>query len=187
MKIARVEITGTSPLSMSKYITAEKLPRELPVDYEKRCWQERIHRDKDGNVLIPPMMLVKSVQNAAGYLGMKIPGMRNATYNKRFRSGVRTNESIVLPMKWQDVPGEWYLVPSDGKPGGGTRVEKCFPVIDEWGGGMTFYITDDIITRDVFQEHLNIAGQLIGIGRFRPQNGGYYGCYTAEIKTWKDV
>lgn len=186
MKMARIRITGQAPLSMSRYIQVAKLPRELPVDYETRCWRERIHRNKDGWVVIPPMMLVKAIQGASSYLGMKIPGKRNATYTKHFKAGIRCNEMMSLPIKVDEVPGEWLLVPSDGKTGGTTRVEKCFPVIDEWGGDVTVYVTDDLITKDVFQEHINTAGQLIGLGRFRPERGGFYGCFTAEILEWKE-
>lgn len=187
MKMARLNITGQSPLSMSKYIQAEKKPKELPVDYEKRCWRERIHRDKDGWVVIPPMFFVKSLHTSAKYLGMQIPGKGKSTYTKHIVAGVRCNELMVLPIKWEEVDGEWYLVPSDGRVGGSTRVEKCFPVIDEWGGQITMYIFDDIITKEVFQDHINTAGQLIGVGRFRPERGGYYGCFKADITEWKDI
>jgi len=187
MKIATVKINGISALSMGRYIQTEKLPKELPQDYEARCWRERIHRDKDGWVIIPPMMFVKSIHSAASYLGMQIIGKGKATYTKHFKAGIRCNQPLILPVKVDEVEGEWYLVPSDGKTGGTTRVQKCFPVIDEWGGDLTVYVLDDLITEDVFREHINTAGQLIGIGRFRPERGGFYGCYNAEIKNWKDI
>lgn len=187
MKIANVHLTGTSAISFSRYIQAEKKPKELHDEFEKRCWRERLHRDKDGWVVIQPMMIIKSIQGASSYLGTKIPGKRNATYTKHFRSGIRCNQPIVLPIKVDEVPGEWYLVPADGRTGGTTRVLKCFPVIDEWEGDIAIYITDDMITEDVFQEHLDTAGQLIGIGRFRPERAGFYGCFTADIKSWKEI
>jgi len=40
---------------------------------------------------------------------------------------------------------------------------------------VTFYILDEIITKEVFERTLTMAGQFIGIGRFRPQNNGFYG------------
>jgi len=48
MKMATVHLQGTSALSFSRYIQAEKKPKELAEEFEKRCWRERIHRDKDG-------------------------------------------------------------------------------------------------------------------------------------------
>jgi len=187
MKMAQVEIKGTSALSMSKYIQAERKPKELHQDYEERCWRERIHRNKEGKVIIQPMMLVKSVQGGAAFNGTLIPGRGKERYKKHFLAGVRCNQVIVLDLHYEDVERETYLVPSDGKTGGTTRVVKHFPVIDEWGGIITFYILDDIITRDVFQETLNVAGQLVGIGRFRPERGGFYGCYNADILEWKEI
>ena len=187
MKMVKVKIEGQAPLSMSRYIQVEKLPKELARDYEIRCWRERIHQDKNGFVVIPPMMLVKSIQAAAGFMGLQIPGRGKERYTKHFKAGIRCNEVMALPIKVDEVPGDWLLVPSDGKTGGTTRVEKCFPVIDEWGGVVTMYITDDIITQEVFQDHINTAGQLVGIGRFRPERGGFYGCFKAEVLEWKEM
>jgi len=187
MKMATVHLQGTSALSFSRYIQAEKKPKELAEEFEKRCWRERIHRDKDNWVVIQPMMFIKAIQGAASYLGIKVPGKRNATYTKHFRSGIRCNQPITLPIKVDEVEGEWFLVPSDGRTGGTTRVLKCFPVIDDWEGQLVFYITDDLITQDVFEEHISTAGQLVGIGRFRPERGGFYGCFKAEIKDWKEM
>ena len=46
---------------------------------------------------------------------------------------------------------------------------------------------DDIITRPVFEQVIYTAGSLIGIGQFRPRNGGYFGRYNAEIIEWQDI
>lgn len=84
------------------------------------------------------------------------------------------------------MDGEVFFVPSDGKAGGGSRVKKKFPVIREWSGEVTFYILDDTITEDVFEAHLKEAGNFIGIGRFRPENGGFYGRYSIDKIVWSD-
>ena len=89
-------------------------------------------------------------------------------------------DTVPLNVKKDDVPGEWYFVPSDGRRGGGSRVKKCFPVIREWSGDVTFHILDDTITQDVFEHHLSEAGKFIGIGRFRPRNNGFYGRFKVD-------
>jgi hypothetical protein len=96
-------------------------------------------------------------------------------------------DALVLPIKKDDVPGEWYFVPSDGRPGGGKRVKKCFPVIREWHGEVTYYILDETITPEVFEVHLREAGSFIGIGRFRPENGGFYGRFGVKKVVWQEM
>jgi len=59
-------------------------------------------------------------------------------------------------------------------------------MIPVWGGEVEFIIIDDTINEQAFRYHIEQAGQLIGIGRFRPRNNGYYGRFKAEILTWED-
>jgi len=54
-------------------------------------------------------------------------------------------------------------------------VLKNFGVIQQWQGDVVFHILDDIITEDIFRQVLEAAGNVIGIGRWRPRNGGLYG------------
>ena len=117
---------------------------------------------------------------------MGIKGRGKATYTKHFKAGVLVTDGLTLPVNKDDVDGEVFFVPSDGKAGGGSRVKKKFPVIREWSGEVTFYILDDTITEDVFEAHLKEAGNFIGIGRFRPENGGFYGRYAIDKITWSD-
>jgi hypothetical protein len=162
------------------------MAKELPGDYEARTWRERCHVDKDGFIFIPPMSLTNSLKEAAKYLSLPIPGKARQTFTKHFESGVLVQDCITLPIKSADVQGEWLFVPSDGRRGGTTRVEKCFPLIHEWKGKAIYYVLDDIITEDAFKQVLEVAGSLIGIGRFRPRNCGYYGRYKCVGMTWVD-
>jgi hypothetical protein len=179
-------LESLSPLSMSRHYTQpEKTSKESPADYEKRTWRERLHYDDKGMVFIPPMAFKLSLAEAAKFLGMKIPGKRNATYTKHFESGVLVLQGMPLGIKKDDVAGEPLFVPSDGKRGGSTRVDKIFPLIPKWAGIVTFHILDATITREVFEQHLNEAGNFIGLGRFRPRNNGYYGRFAVKKIDWK--
>jgi hypothetical protein len=143
-----------------------------------------MHMNDQGNVVIPPMALKNCIAEAAKFLGMQIPGKGKATYTKHFEAGVMVTDCIDLGIKADEVPGEWLFVPSDGKRGGGSRVEKCFPKIDKWSGTVTFYVMDETITKDVFEKVLTEAGKFIGLGRFRPRNNGYYGRFTPVKFEW---
>jgi hypothetical protein len=43
---------------------------------------------------------------------------------------------------------------------------------------------DETVTPPVFEEHLREAGSFVGVGRFRPRQGGYYGRFVVERVTW---
>lgn len=186
MKIAIAHLKSVSPYSQSRYHDTPKLDKERPDDYEMRTWAERLSVTDDGRVFIPPMAFKKSLETAARFLGMQIKGRGKSTYTKHFKAGVLVTDALVLPIRKQDVPGEVFFVPSDGKAGGGSRVKRKFPVIREWEGDVTFYILDETITEDVFAAHLREAGNFIGIGRFRPENGGFYGRYSVTGISWAD-
>lgn len=185
MKTARVTLRGVSPYSQSKHYQTEKLPKELAKDYEARTWRDRMHVDPNGNVFIPPMSFKNCLSDAAKFLSIQIPGKGKATYTKHFEAGVLVVDALVLPIKRDDVPGEWLFVPADGVRGSGKRVEKCFPVIHEWGGVVEFLVIDETITEDVFTDVLKQAGAFIGIGRFRPRNNGFYGRFVVDKVVWQ--
>ncbi len=184
MKIAECMLHSLSPYSQSRYYKTEKLPKELPGDFEERTWRERCHVREDGHIIIPPMAFANSLKEAAKYLSLPIPGKARQTFTKHFEAGVLVTDPLVLVPTKDTVQGEWFFVPSDGRRGGGRRVEKCFPVIPEWAGQVNFFILDDIITKDAFTQVLETSGSLIGIGRFRPRNLGYYGRFKVGKVNW---
>jgi hypothetical protein len=184
MKTATVTICGVSPYSQSKHYTTEKLAKENAKDYEARTWRDRLHVTDDGSVFIPPMSFKNCLSEAAKFLGIQIPGKGKSTYTKHFEAGVLVTDAMILPIKKEEVKGEWLFVPSDGVRGSGKRVDKCFPVIHEWGGEVTFYVLDETVTEEVFRNVLEQAGAFIGIGRFRPRNNGFYGRFKVEAIAW---
>jgi hypothetical protein len=184
MRTAVATIVGISPYSQGRHIEEPKKDKESAKDHEKRVWRERLHVNKDGSVFIPPMAFKNCLSEAATYLAMQIEGKGKTTYTKHFEAGVLVVDPLVLPFKRDDVPGQWLFLPSDGKRGGGKRVDKCFPIIQEWGGDVTYMILDETITKDVFEYVLRQAGQFIGIGVFRPRNNGFYGRFDVKKVKW---
>lgn len=187
MKTATAKLRSVSPYSQSRHVSADEFPlfdKESKADYEKRSWRERCHVNADGNLYIPPMAFKNCVAEAAKYLSIQIPGKGKATYTKHVESGVLVVDPLPLPISKADVEGEWLFLPSDGIRGSGKRVDKCYPVIRQWAGDVTFLIFDDTVTKDVFEHILKEAGKFIGIGRFRPRNNGFYGRFDVESVRW---
>lgn len=190
MRVATAELESISPYSQSKHYEVPKLGRstgtatESAQDYETRTWRERCHVGPDGRLFIPPMAFKNALSEVARYLSVQIPGKGKATYTKHFEAGVMVVDPLPLPIAKDEVEGEWLYVPADGRRGGSKRVSKCFPVVRQWRGSVSFHILDDVITQDVFEQHLREAGNFIGIGRFRPRNNGYYGRFKVNKVSW---
>lgn len=187
MILATAELKSAAPYSQSKHITVPKEDQEGHDAYERRTWRERMHVNPDGYVQIPPMAFKDALQSAAKYLAIQIPGQGKARYTKHFEAGVLVLEPLVIGAKADDVKPEELFVPSDGKHGGGSRVTKFFPLIPEWNGEVLFHVLDHTITKAVFSRVLEGAGQFVGIGRFRPENRGYYGRFSVESLKWTVV
>lgn len=187
MYVARVTLTGVSPMSQSKHYEIPKLNKETADAYEKRTWREKLHYDPNTEeVFIPPMAFKNCLSEAAKFLNKKIPGKGKSTYTKHFDSGVLVMDPMPLGMKKSEVKDEWLFLPIPGNSGG--RVMKCFPLIDTgWTGTVDFHILDETVTEEIFKEVLEEAGKFIGLGRFRPKNRGYYGRFEIKkVKILKD-
>jgi hypothetical protein len=186
MKTVIVELESISPYSQSKHYEVEKLNKgkEMMRDYEARTWRERMHYDEHDNVFIPCMAFKNCLSEAAKFLNIRVEGEGKATWTKNFEAGVMVLDNVPLGVKKGDAQCEWNFVPSDGKRGSGKRVNKCFPLFSHWKGIVKFHIIDEKITAEIFEKVLNEAGQLIGIGRFRPRNNGFYGRFKVNSIEW---
>ena len=185
MHTAIARLKSLSPYSQSRFHNTPKLDKESADNYEKRTWRAKAHTNEEGYVVIPGLAFKNCISEAAKYLGIQIPGKGKSTYTKHFEAGVLCLGELVLSVKADDVPGAWYFVPASGKRGDGKRVMRCFPEIASWSGEITFHIFDDTITESVFRQHLEQAGQFIGIGRFRPRNNGFFGRFVVEELLWE--
>lgn len=187
MKTATAHLKSVSPYSQSRHVnTGEfpKLDKESNADYERRMWRERVHADGNGMLYIPPMAFKNCLSEAAKYLSIQIPGKGKSTYTKHVEAGVLVVDPLPLPIRKDDVEGEWLFLPSDGVRGSGKRVDKCYPLIRQWEGNVKFLIFDDTVTEKVFEHILSEAGKFVGIGRFRPRNAGFYGRFAVEDIGW---
>lgn len=184
MKTAIATLESISPYSQSRYHEEPKKEKEAAGDYEERTWRSRMHINNEGYVYIPPITFKKCLEEAAKYLAIQIPGKGKSQYTKHFEAGVIVEEPIVLPIKAKDVQGEWLFMFANGK--NGSRVMRCYPIIPQWGGDVTFHIADDTITEDIFKRVLEGAGMFVGIGRWRPRNRGLNGRFIVKSVKWID-
>jgi len=177
MKIYVASLESVSPYSQSRKYEREvpKEEKENHDDYEARTWMNRLHKLPDGRVFIPPTQFKEALVECAGYLQVQIPGKGKNTYTKHFRAGILISEGLILPTMAAEVEGEWLSLDAQPGRGNGGRVWRCMPRIGEWKGDLSIHVLDETITQEVLRYHLEQTGAFIGIGRFRPKNGGFYG------------
>lgn len=189
MKTVVATLKSISTYSQGRHYVPDKKQGENPRDQEARTWRERMHATADGNVFIPPMAFKNCLSEIAKFLSIQIPGKGKATFTKHFEAGVLVMDPLVLPIKKDEVKGQWLFIPSDGVRGSGKRVDKCFPVIPEWSGDVTYHVLDETLFTMIstpagdmtaFEHHLRQSGSFIGIGFFRPRNNGYWGRFAVE-------
>lgn len=195
MRKVNFRMIGMSEYSQSRNHETPFLDKETKEAHDDRTWRNRLHvMPKTNQVFVPPMALKMCLDACAKFLGKQIPGKGKNQYTKHFEAGTLCLKPILLfhhgsdkPILGKEVPGERLYVNSDGVRGSGKRVWRTYPRIDNWYGDAEMIILDDTITESVFEEHLEQAGQFIGIGRFRPRNGGYYGRFIFEDLTVEDI
>lgn len=187
MKIVEVDLVSTAPYSQSRQHTEPKLEKEAANAYEKRTWREKCTVNADSMVCIPAMAFKQALDGAAKMLSIQIPGKGKATYTKHFRAGVICEADVPIGVHKDAVPGITINANSDGVRGSGKRVQRTFPQVPSWAGTARFAVLDDTITREVFERHLVEAGRFVGIGRFRPENGGLNGRFKPVEFRWSDL
>jgi len=185
MRVCKVHFTGTAPYSSSRAHCEPLLPKETKDAQEERTWMLKAHTRGD-DAFIPPMAFKIGLDRAAKMLGRQIPGKGKATYTKFFESGVIVTEPVIIA-KVSDMGCERVHANADGVRGSGKRVWRKFPRFDTWSGVVEFHVIADEITPDIFEEAIRYAGVAVGVGRFRPERGGYFGRFNVDKIQWSSI
>lgn len=208
MKIAIVEIEGIAPISFSAQHSTPKMEGEAHDAYDKRTWRERAHAHDDGRCYVPGITLAKALVSTAMQLGEKIPGRGAKRWGSVFKSGLMCPDPIDLmqpapvkvvasssapaggravPVMKDDIEHvDVYCHAEPAKGGSGGRVWRRFPIVHKWSGVATIYVVNDEITEKVLRRHLDMCGQINGMGRWRPQTGGQFGRFKVTAFEWQD-
>lgn len=186
-KLVTVEFEGTSPYSQSLKHGTPYLEKESHEDHEERTWREKCSTNDAGEIVIPAMAFKQALDSVAKRLGDQIPGKGKATYTKHFKGGVICESDVPIGWFKATVPSITINANSDGVRGSGKRVNRTFPQVPTWKGTVVFAILDDTVTTKVFERHFEEAGRFIGLGRFRPENGGLNGRFRAIKYTYQNI
>ena len=182
IRTATIQIEGITPYSQSRAFQTEKVKNETHDDFDRRAWPEHLHVDEAGDVFIPAVSILQGMAAAASYLGKggNLNKKGQATWAQNFTCGLAVARGPSLCVKQDAARPERVYCNADGKRGSGKRVWRTFPVFDQWATTLIISILDDTIPEDIFTRVLDAFGLFIGIGRYRPQNGGYLGRFTVK-------
>jgi hypothetical protein len=186
MKVCVATLSSISTYSQGKKIQEKKRPKEADADFEARIWKERAHWTEDGRLVIPPEQFSFAIKDMARTLRIRIEGKGHSEYGKLFMAGILITDGIVTEYTRDTVPHWTGSMHAQGKRGGGSRVDRTFPMVPKWRGDLTVYILDDQIPQDIFERVLNECGKLAGVGRYRPSQGGTNGRFRVEKCVWSE-
>lgn len=186
-KIVTVTMESISPYSSSRMHDVPKLEKERPDEYDQRTWREKLTTDETGMVVIPAMAFKQALDRCAKVLGLQVPGKGKSTYTKHFLSGCLCEADVPLGIHKDQVQSVTINAHSDGVRGSGKRVKRTFPQIPKWSAKARFIILDDAIDKGTFEKVMKESGQFVGVGRFRPENGGLNGRYKVTGFEWQTV
>ena len=172
MLTAICQLKSMTPVTFNKKLVSEKSSNETYDDFEERVWRERCDCDRNGNLILSSQRFKKSICLAAQWLNMQIPGEGKATYTKHFKGGCIVMKNINLGIKREDVD-HVKIYTSPRKKDGKRWIH--FPIVESWEGVLEINLLDEKITKDVFKKVVVYAGMAVGIGSWRPENGGENG------------
>lgn len=186
--LATITLVGTTPMTQSRMHGEPKLEGENHDDYDARTWRHKLTLASDGkSVGFPGHGFHQCLASAAKYSKRQIPGQGKSTWTAKFTSGIMVLENPSLKIKPDSVGSIMISANADGVRGSGKRVPRRFPVIPAgWTSTFDVNILDPIITQQVFTEMVVLAGTFIGLGQFRPQNGGTNGRFMLKSVEWTD-
>lgn len=180
-------IEGASPYSQSRHHETPFLEGEGHDAHGRRTWREHAHYDpQTREVYIPAMSLKLSIARAGSRLQLQKKGQ--STWTADILAGVIVPENIPLGMSVDDLVEERFFANLDGRRGGKSRGMRSYPMVPAgWKGTARIIVADELIPEDIVERCLERAGSVVGLGRFRPENGGFLGRFAVKSVKWTGI
>lgn len=180
MKTIDVEIRGTSPLLIHRFSEdSEQAKSTRRIQVKDRNPREEATKAayiaKDGTYYFSAFSIPGCMGNAGS--NHKMRGSRK-TLRFIVPSAVRvTTEAITIlngngPAKDFEVDARPVTIPATKG-----RVMRYRPRFDQWSAKFSLLLDDNLLSIEDAHGLLNEAGQTIGIGDFRPEKRGPFGCF----------
>ena len=190
-KTIAVEIKGVTPMLQHRFgeqseVGIGKNTRRVNIQAEEpRTVAERaVYRDKEGCIYFPSAAILRLLREAGGAHKQK---------------GSRKSLKYIVPAAVRILSEALPLYNGDGSrlrdfevdsrpvtiPATKGRVMRHRPRFDCWSSRFELVIDTDVLSDDDVQAMLVEGGQQIGLGDYRPEKGGPFGCFT--VVHWKEA
>jgi hypothetical protein len=180
MKTVKVEIRGTSPLIANRFTESDEqaaATRRVKVDKPKPREEaaKNAYIAPDGTFYFNAFCIPASMASAGA--NHKMRGSRK-TLKFIVPSAVRMNVDAITimngngPAKNFEVDSRPVTIPATKG-----KIMRHRPRFDCWGAKFDLVVNDNLLSLDDVHKLLNEAGEYIGIGDFRPERRGPFGCF----------
>lgn len=186
-----VRITGESPLLMHsarlsnpfdpitkahKVLTSKRKKTEEDQEAIARSeWEGGMYHD--GSAPYLPGMLLKAALRDGAKLSRGGKDVSRAVRVLEDKLPLEYNGPKSVESLWAD--GGYFDIRSVAVQR--ARLMRCRPIFREWSVEATIMFLPDQIERVDVLRYLENAGQLIGVGDFRPDKGGDFGRFSVEV------
>jgi len=177
-----ITIKGTSPLLQHRFTEAAENAKAtrrisvdsvLPRDEASKC----AYINQEGQLYIPTQQPISALINVAG--NHKQRGSRKSLRYVVPGAVRPVEESAVLcdpdtgtPIKHFEVDSRPVTIPATKG-----KIMRHRPRIEKWSATFSLKINTDMIASDDVLKLLAEAGDVVGIGDFRPEKRGPFGCF----------
>jgi hypothetical protein len=179
----RFQVTGIFPLlthnpkAMGAASAGPKI-RKIPTPEEEAL--AGCYRDAKGNFCIPAVAfrssLLNSLKNKKFGKSSAISVMQAAVFNHPASElAVLCDPDTGKPLTKYEIDTRRAIIQRNG-------VMRSRPRFESWACEITLVIDgDSVVSPEMIEEHLNIAGQSIGVGDFRIERRGFFGAFKVEL------
>lgn len=185
VKTYTITIKGTTALLQHRFAEqneVEKKTRRVEIKTEdpRDVAERAAYRLPDGQLYIPGAAISRLLREAGG--GHKQRGSRKSLKYVVPSATLVLDDAIPLfsaegeAATTFEVDSRPVVIPATKG-----RIMRHRPRLNSWSATFTLRINDDLINPDTVQQLLTEGGQQLGVGDFRPEKGGPFGCFNVTL------
>ena len=182
MRNIEVEVTGISPLLQHRYPLEDSGSQSTVRNKKQKTddVEKSLYRLPDGTIYQPSIHFISSMKKAGSRF--QIPGQGKATYRNLIGSGAVLISPDAIPHDKQSFEIDIRPVVIKSTKG---RIPRRRPIFKNWSLKFIIEYDEEDISSETIKEILDYAGRRVGVGDFRPENGGPFGRFM--VTKFKEV